>query len=102
MAVTVTENAAKQIRHSLSRFGGVALRLGVKKVGCNGWAYTFDIAKEVDAAAHVFEGHENVAGTHGQDAAGKSCQSGQERLLGPFERHDDRGQLNDQYQQDDD
>ena len=39
-------------------FGGVALRLGVKKVGCNGWAYTFDIAKELDSAAHVFDGHE--------------------------------------------
>lgn len=58
MAVTLTENAARQIKHSLSRFGGVALRLGVKKVGCNGWAYTFDIAREVGADAHVFEGHE--------------------------------------------
>lgn len=58
MAVTLTENAAHQIKHSLSRFGGVALRLGVKKMGCNGWAYTFDIAKDLSAEDHVFEGHE--------------------------------------------
>ncbi|MCX7891239.1 MAG: iron-sulfur cluster assembly accessory protein [Burkholderiales bacterium] len=57
MAITLTESAAAQIRSSVARFGGIGLRLGVKKVGCSGLAYTFDMAKEVAPGDHVFEGH---------------------------------------------
>lgn len=55
MAVTLTESAAKHIQSTLARHGGVALRLGVRKVGCNGYAYTFDVARELPPEAPVFE-----------------------------------------------
>ena len=59
MAITVTENAAKQIRTQLAKRGkGVGLRVGVKKVGCSGFAYTFDYADEVQPGDRMFEAHE--------------------------------------------
>jgi iron-sulfur cluster assembly protein len=58
MSITVTENAAAQIRSSVAKLGGVGLKLGIKRVGCSGLAYTFDIAKEVGADEHVFEVHD--------------------------------------------
>ena len=58
MAITLTESAATQIRSSVAKFGGVGLRLGVKKVGCSGLAYTFDMAKEVGPGELVFEAHD--------------------------------------------
>ena len=43
MAITLTKNAAKQIRHQLAKRGkGIALRIGIKKIGCTGLAHTFD------------------------------------------------------------
>jgi iron-sulfur cluster assembly protein len=48
MAITLTESAANHIRNQIDKSGkGVGLRLGVKKSGCSGFAYTFDIAQEV-------------------------------------------------------
>jgi iron-sulfur cluster assembly protein len=59
MAITLTENAAIQIRSQLAKRGkGLALRIGIKKVGCSGLAHTFDIADEVRAGDHVFESHD--------------------------------------------
>ena len=59
MAITLTENAAKQIRTQLAKRGkGLGLRVGVKKVGCSGFAYTFDFADEVRAGDSVFEAHD--------------------------------------------
>lgn len=59
MAITLTENAAKHIRTAIvARRGGVGLRLGVRKVGCSGLAYTFDVATEVGANDHLFEAHD--------------------------------------------
>jgi iron-sulfur cluster assembly protein len=58
MAITLTENAAKQIQVQLAKRGkGVGLRVGVKKVGCSGFAYTFDYADEVRAEDRLFESH---------------------------------------------
>lgn len=57
MAITLTENAARQIQSSVAKFGGIGLRLGVKTVGCNGFAYTFDVAQEVGAGDSMFEAH---------------------------------------------
>jgi iron-sulfur cluster assembly protein len=58
MAITLTENAAKQIRKQLAKRGkGFALRVGVKKSGCSGFGYTFDYADELHADDHVFESH---------------------------------------------
>ncbi len=56
MAIQLTENAAKQIKAGLARRGrGIGLRVGVKKVGCSGWAYTYDYADEVRAGDRLFE-----------------------------------------------
>jgi iron-sulfur cluster assembly protein len=58
MAITLTERAAKQIQTQLAKYGkGLGLRVGVKKVGCNGFAYTFDYADEVRAGDQLFESH---------------------------------------------
>ncbi len=59
MAIALTENAARQIRKSLAKRGrGVGLRVGVKKVGCSGLAYTFDYADEIGANDALFESHD--------------------------------------------
>jgi iron-sulfur cluster assembly protein len=58
MSITLTEAAAKQIQKQLTKRGaGLGLRVGVKKVGCSGFAYTFDYADEVRADDHTFEAH---------------------------------------------
>ena len=58
MAITLTESAARQIKHSVAKFGGIGLRLGVKTVGCNGLAYTFDMAETVGPKDALFEAHD--------------------------------------------
>lgn len=56
MAITMTESAARHIRTQVEKSGnGVGLRIGVKKSGCSGFAYTFDIAQEAKATDAVFE-----------------------------------------------
>jgi iron-sulfur cluster assembly protein len=47
MTIQLTENAAKQIKTQLAKRGkGVGLRVGIKKVGCSGWTYTYDYADD--------------------------------------------------------
>jgi iron-sulfur cluster assembly protein len=59
VAINLTQNAAQQIRKAIAKRGsGVGLRLGVKKVGCSGFAYTFDYADTVGANDVLFESHE--------------------------------------------
>ena len=59
MAITLTENAAQQIRHQLAKRGkGLGLRVGIKKVGCSGFAYTFDYADDVRAKDQAFDAFE--------------------------------------------
>jgi iron-sulfur cluster assembly protein len=59
VTIALTENAAKQIRKSLEKRGkGMGLRVGVRKVGCSGFAYTFDYADEVGANDALFESHD--------------------------------------------
>src|SRR6185312_9981906 len=56
MAITLTENAAKQIQKQLAKRGkGLALRVGVKKVGCSGFAYTYAYADELRESDRMFE-----------------------------------------------
>lgn len=48
MTVSLTDNAAKQIQTQLAKRGhGVGLRVGIKKVGCSGFAYTYEYADEI-------------------------------------------------------
>ena len=54
--IKLTENAAKQIaKQLLKRGSGVGLKLGVKKSGCSGFAYTLDYAEEILETQKVFE-----------------------------------------------
>ena len=55
MAIKMTASAAEQIKHSVAKFGGMGLKLGVKKVGCNGYAYTYDMAKDVGPTDQLVE-----------------------------------------------
>ena len=59
MAIQLTESAARQIKTQLEKRGkGLGLRVGVKKVGCSGWAYTYDYADAVQGDDLVFEAHD--------------------------------------------
>lgn len=56
MAISLTEPAALRVRSYLQdRGSGVGLRVGVKKTGCNGFAYVINYADEIDPADAVFE-----------------------------------------------
>ena len=56
MTMTLTEKAALQIQRQLEKRGkGIALRIGVKKVGCTGLAHTFDLIDEVGSNDQTFE-----------------------------------------------
>jgi iron-sulfur cluster assembly protein len=58
MAVTLTENAAKHIKSQLAKQGhGIGLRLGVKRVGCSGLAYTMALADAVSEKDVASESH---------------------------------------------
>ena len=56
MGIQLTESAAKQIRAQIDKRGkGLGLRVGVKKVGCSGFAYTYDYADDVKSGDCTFE-----------------------------------------------
>ena len=59
MAITFTETAARRIQHQITMRGnGIALRIGIKKVGCTGLAHTFEIADDIRPTDHSFESHD--------------------------------------------
>lgn len=59
MTVTLTEAAAKHISTQIAKRGkGIALRVGVKTVGCSGLAYTYTLADELRGDDVLFEGHD--------------------------------------------
>ena len=56
MAISVTPQAAQQIRKALSRRGGgVGLRVAVKTSGCSGYAYALEFVDEAVPADLKFE-----------------------------------------------
>lgn len=56
MAITLTDKAAARVRKLLDKEdAGIALRLGLKKIGCAGMAYTFDMARAIAQDDEVFE-----------------------------------------------
>lgn len=55
MAINLTPAATERVRNYISREGGVGLRLGVRKTGCSGWAYTVELTNRIDAEDVVFE-----------------------------------------------
>ena len=54
-AVTLTQNAVKQISALMEKNGHYGLRLGVKKGGCAGMEYTLNYADEVAQHDEVIE-----------------------------------------------
>jgi iron-sulfur cluster assembly protein len=57
MAISLTQSAATRVKSFLEKRGhGVGLRIGVRKSGCSGWAYTIDYADAVEASDVVFDG----------------------------------------------
>ncbi len=56
MAINLTPAAAERVRQYMrGRDAAVGLRLGVKTVGCSGYAYVVDLAHTVNADDTVFE-----------------------------------------------
>ena len=55
MSIELTDNAAQRVKVFLEKESGLALRLGVRKTGCSGWAYEVSIASELDDGDQVFE-----------------------------------------------
>ncbi len=56
MAIILTDNAADRVRRFLAQRGtGIGLRLGVKRTGCSGFAYTVNYADEIGDDDVVFE-----------------------------------------------
>ena len=56
MAISLTNSAATRVKSFLQKRGrGVGLRIGVRKSGCSGYAYTIDYADAIQADDVVFD-----------------------------------------------
>ena len=55
MSIRLTQAAAERVQTFLRQDGGRALRLGVRKTGCSGWAYEVELARQVESDDAVFE-----------------------------------------------
>ena len=55
MSIELTDIAAQRVKNFLEKENGMALRLGVRKTGCSGWAYEVSIASELMNEDEVFE-----------------------------------------------
>ena len=56
MAISLTTPAADRVKTYLDARGtGIGLRVGVKKTGCNGFAYVVNYADSIDVDDVVFE-----------------------------------------------
>lgn len=56
MAISLTQPAADRVQDHLQARGfGLGLRVGVRKTGCNGYAYTINYADEIADSDVIFE-----------------------------------------------
>lgn len=55
MSIRLTDNAADRVKSFIDKEQGIALRLGVRKTGCSGWAYEVSIASELRDNDELFE-----------------------------------------------
>jgi iron-sulfur cluster assembly protein len=56
MGISLTHSAATRVKSFLEKRGrGVGLRIGVRKSGCSGYAYTIDYADAVEPGDVVFD-----------------------------------------------
>ena len=59
MAIHLTEKAALQIKKQLHKRGkGLGLKIGIKKSGCSGFAYTLDYSDAIAEDEVVFEDYD--------------------------------------------
>lgn len=59
MAITLTEHAAQHIKQQIAKCGsGIALRIGIKKSGCSGYSYAYDLADEIKEDDRLFTSHD--------------------------------------------
>lgn len=57
-SITLTQAAAKQIRSQIAKHGsGIGLRVGLKPMGCSGYAYTYELADAVRDDERRVEAH---------------------------------------------
>jgi iron-sulfur cluster assembly protein len=57
-SITLTPAAAAQIRKQIAKHGsGIGLRVGIKPVGCTGYAYTYALADDVCDDEQRIEAH---------------------------------------------
>lgn len=55
MSIKLTETAAVRVQQFMAREGGRALRVGVRKTGCSGWAYEVNLASTIGEDDIVFQ-----------------------------------------------
>jgi iron-sulfur cluster assembly protein len=55
MTIKLTQSATERVKNYLAQDGGLGLRLGVRKTGCSGWAYTVQIAEKIQEDDIVFD-----------------------------------------------
>ena len=55
MSIQLTDLAAQRVKQFLDKEHGAALRLGVRKTGCSGWAYEVNITSELGNDDQIFE-----------------------------------------------
>ncbi len=61
MAITLTEPAAARVRKFIDQRGrGLGVRLGVRKTGCSGLAYTLEYADEIQAGDVQFRDRDTL------------------------------------------
>jgi iron-sulfur cluster assembly protein len=57
MPISLTPSAVERVQNYLEKRGhGLGLRVGVRKTGCSGYAYTIDYADSIDPDDVVFDG----------------------------------------------
>lgn len=60
-SITITDSAVKHVQRQMQREGhGTALRFGIRKSGCSGYAYDVKIVDEIEADDKVFSINENL------------------------------------------
>lgn len=55
MAITLTQTAADRVKRFMDTDGGKALRVGVRRTGCSGWAYSVQLAEDISEDDIIFE-----------------------------------------------
>lgn len=55
MSIQLTPIAVERVHRFLEQEGGTALRVGVRRTGCSGWAYVVELARDISDDDHRFE-----------------------------------------------